>query len=196
MKKLLIFLLFIVFTFTNTVFATEVKNEMYYKRQIQNQRYPYSNAGIITAIKKGKADIVELYMLAGFDSNATYSGTPLIFFPIYLKQPKSLDVLLKAGANPEATVPALFVSAHSETVLTYAIKRKNSDMVKSLIQYNVDVNKIYNGQKPLNLAISKKQTKIAELLLKAGAKPDEKTLNMVKKSKDEYLKDLFNPYLK
>ena len=63
----------------------------------------------------------------------------------------------------------MFVSAHSETVLTYAIKRKNSEMVKSLIQYKVDVNKIYKGQNPLRLAVAKKQTKIVEQLLKAGA---------------------------
>lgn len=69
-------------------------------------------------------------------------------------------------------------------------------MVKSLIQYKVDVNKTYKGQNPLNMAVSKKQTKIAELLLKAGAKPNEKTLKMVKKSKDEYLKDLFTSYIK
>lgn len=124
MKKFLLFLL-VIFSFTNAVFATEVKDEMYYKRQIQNQRYPYSNAGLVTAIQRGKADIVELYIFAGFDSNASYSGTPLIFFPIYLKQPKCLDVLLKAGANP-----------------------------------------------------------------------DIKTLKIVKKSKDEYLKDLFTSYLK
>ena len=37
----------------------------------------------------------------------------------------------------------------------------------------------------------KKQTKIVELLLNAGAKPDAKTWKMVDKSKDEYLKDLF-----
>lgn len=195
MKKLLLFLL-VIFVFTNAGFATEIKNEMYYKRQIQNQRYPYSNAGIVTAIQRGKTDVVELFMLAGFDPNASYSGTPLIFFPIYLNQIKCLDVLLKAGANPETTVPAMFVTAHSETVLTYAIKRKNSDMVKSLIQYKVDVNKTYKGQNPLNIAISKKQTKIAELLLKAGAQPDEKTIKLVKKSKDEYLKDLFASYLK
>lgn len=195
MKKTLLFLLMI-FTLTNVVFATEVKDEMYYKRQIQNQRYPYSNAGIITAIQRGKADIVELYMLAGFDPNASYSGTPLIFFTEYAKQPSCLDVLLKAGANPETTIPPMFVSAHSETVLTYAIKRKNSEMVKSLIQYKVDVNKIYKGQNPLRLAVAKKQTKIVEQLLKAGAKPDEKTIQLVQKSKDEYLKDLFSSYIK
>lgn len=195
MKKTLLFLLMI-FTLTNVVFATEVKDEMYYKRQIQNQRYPYSNAGIVTAIQRGKADIVELYMLAGFDPNASYSGTPLIFFTEYAKQPNCLDILLKAGANPEATIAPMFVSAHSETVLTYAIKRKNSEMVKILIQYKVDVNKTYKGQNPLRLAVAKKQTKIVEQLLKAGAKPDEKTIQLVQKSKDEYLKDLFSSYIK
>lgn len=35
MKKFLLFLL-VIFSFTNTVFATEVKDEMYYKRQMLN----------------------------------------------------------------------------------------------------------------------------------------------------------------
>lgn len=123
MKKLLTIIIALAFTILPSI--TKVKDAMYYKRQIQNQRYPYSTAWLVTAIQRGKAYIIELYMLAGFDSNASYSGTPLIFFPIYLKQPKCLDVLLKAGA-----------------------------------------------------------------------KPDEKTLKIVKKSKDEYLKDLFTSYLK
>lgn len=194
MKKLFLFLT-IAFSLTNIVFATEVKDEMYYKRQIQNQRYLYSNSGIITAIQRGKNDIVELYMKAGFDPNASCGGTPLIFFSIYSKQPECLNVLLKAGANPELTIPPLFVTSHSETVLTYAIKRKDSEMVKNLIQYKVDVNRSYKGQNPLRLAVAKKQTKIAELLLKSGAKPDEKTIKMVKKSKDEYLKDMFSSFL-
>lgn len=194
MKKVLLFLL-TVFLLTNVAFASEVKDEMYYKRQIQNQRYPYSNAGIITAIKRGKYDIVELYMNAGFDANSSYGGTPLIFFAIYTQQAKCLDVLLEAGANPETTIPPMYVSCHSETALTYAIKRKNSDMVKSLIQYKVDVNRNYKGQKPLRLAVAKKQTKIVETLLKAGATPDEKTIKMVQKSKDVYLEDLFDSYL-
>ena len=69
-------------------------------------------------------------------------------------------------------------------------------MVKSLIQYKVDVNKTYKGQNPLRLAVAKKQTKIVEQLLKAGAKPDKKTIQLVQKSKDEYLKDLFSSYIK
>lgn len=43
---------------------------------------------------------------------------------------------------------------------------------------------------PLNDAISRKQTRIAEMLLEAGAKPDSKTVKLAGKSKDEYLKDL------
>ena len=130
------------------------------------------------------------------------TGTPF-FSPTSALEVNGVDFGCSSAATfpsevsfAEATVPALFVSAHSETVLTYAIKRKNSDMVKSLIQYKVDVNKIYKGQNPLRLAVAKKQTKIVEQLLKAGAKPDEKTIQLVQKSKDEYLKDLFSSYIK
>ena len=67
-------------------------------------------------------------------------------------------------------------------------------MVKSLIESNVDVNKKFNGKYPINRALAKQQPVIVEMLLKAGAKPDEKTFKLVKKSKDEYIKDLFANY--
>ena len=99
--------------------------------------------------------------------------------------------MLDAGANPNVSVPAMFVTLRSTNALLYAISKKNSSIVSHLIENNVDVNETYNGKYPLNYAIKKKQTKIVELLLKAGAKPNNKTEALVKKSKDEYLKSLF-----
>ena len=190
-----IFLLSAILLVANNVFAYEVpKNEEYYKAQIQNQRLLYNATGLINAIQKGNAEAVDLFMKAGFDPNTSYAGTPALIFAIYQKQPKCVDVLLKAGADPETTVPPMFVSARSMNSLNYAINKKSSDMVKSLIENNVDVNKKFNGKYPINRALAKKQPVIVEMLLKAGAKPDEKTFKLVKKSKDEYIKDLFANY--
>jgi len=176
----------------SSAFAYDVpKNEAYYKSQIQNQRLLYNETGLVQAIQKGKDDVVGYYMKAGFNPNATYTAIPMVMYAIYANQPKCLDVLLEAGANPEATVAPMLVGTTGENALSYAIKRKSSEMVKSLVAHKVDVNKEFNGTTPLNLALQKKQTAIVEILLKAGAKPDDKTAKLVSKSKDEYLKSLF-----
>ena len=109
-------------------------------------------------------------------------------------QKGNLEALLNAGGNPETSIPPMFVTAKSINALNYAIKKKSSTMVKSLIDHKVDVNKEFAGQLPINRALKNKQSKIVELLLNAKAVPNEKTLKLAKKSKDEYTKDLFVKY--
>lgn len=190
MKKIL--LIAFALLLTNTVFAYEVpKNEEYYKSQIQNQRFLYNESGMFNAVTKKNSDVVEMFLKAGFNPNATFTGTPVVMHALFIRDIKSFDILLQYGANPETSVPALWVATKPQNLLSFAIKRKSSEAVKSLIKHKVDVNKSFNGKTPLNYAISTKQPIIVEMLLKAGAKPDEKSLKMVNKSKDEYLKDLF-----
>lgn len=193
MKKFALFcsVLFLI----NNAFAYDVpKNEQYYKSQIQNQRFLYSTVGIMNAIQKGNAEAVEMFMKAGFDPNDSYAGTPLIIYAIHQNQPECLEALLNAGGNPETSIPPMFVTAKSINALNYAIKKKSSAMVRSLINHKVDVNKEFAGQLPINRALKNKQSKIVELLLNAKAVPNEKTLKLAKKSKDEYMKDLFAKY--
>lgn len=133
-------------------------------------------------------------MQAGFSPNGSYAGTPLTMFALYQKQINSFKVLLKYGANPETTIPPLFVSIKSQNLLSYAIKKKSSEAVKCLIENNADVNKVYNNRTPLNYALQTRQPVVVEMLLQAGAIPDEKTYKLVNKSKDAYIKDLFAEY--
>ena len=190
MKKLILIVLSLFLT--NISFAYEVqKNENYYKSQIQNQRFLYNESGMVNAITKKNSNVLEMFLKAGFSPNTKYSGTPIIMYALFMNDIKSFDILLEAGANPETQVPALFVSAKPQNLLSFAIKKRSSEAVKSLINHNVDVNKVFNGQTALNYALKTKQTIIVELLLKAGAKPDNKSLKIVNKTKDEYLKDLF-----
>lgn len=190
MKKLFITLALLLLA--GSVFAFDVeKNDEYYRNQIGSYRIPYSNLGLMKAVQDKKTAAVELFMEAGFDPNHEFMGVPMSMLALHRKDTDTFDVLLKHGANPEATAPACGVSTKPQNLLSFAIKRKSSNAVKTLIESKVDVNKVFNGKKPLNYAIQTKQTKIAELLLNAGAKPDEKTWKLVDKSKDEYLKDLF-----
>jgi len=183
MKKII--LLLVILLFTNSAFAYDVpKNEEYYKSQIQNQRFLYSNRGFAGAIKMGNVPVVESFIKAGFDVNATQGGLPLTVFAIVGNQPSTLKPLLDAGANPNELYCGM-------PILFFAIDKKSSEAVQYLADHKVDVNNKYHGTTPLNYALAKKQTKTVEILLKAGAKPDEKAYKKVAKSKDEYLKDMF-----
>ena len=191
MKKI-ITLLMLGFLLSNTmVFAVETKDEMYYKSQIQNQRYTYNHCGMFDAILKNNVNVLELYLKAGFSPNSTFAGNPAVMYALFYNKLDAFKMLLEYGADPETSVPPCFVSAKSQNLLSFAIKRENSEAVKILIDNKVDVNKKFNNRLPLNIAIKKKQSKIVELLLDAGAKPDEKTKKLVSKTKDAYVKSLF-----
>ena len=185
MKKIFLLTCFVILCFQNLSLASESHDEMYYKRQIQNQRYLYSNRGFAGAISKGNIVVVESFIKAGFDVNATQGGLPFTMYAIVGKQPEALELLLKAGANPDAEYMGY-------SLMNYVlVSNKNSELIKVLIANNADVNKASKKQIPLTYAVKAKQVKIVEMLLKAGAKPDETTMKLVNKSKDEYLKSLF-----
>ena len=166
-----------------------------YKKELLDKGYLYGCApanwsllepirgGFNYAVRKNRVDIMNLEIKAGLDplSCANSNG----FNAITAKSYEALDSLLKYGYNPND----IFLG---NTYLTYAILRKDSKAVEVLIQNNVDVNfspsnKVY----PLNMAIKKKQPEIVGMLLKAGAKPNNETLKLVEKTKNQEIKDLF-----
>lgn len=193
LKKISI--IFIIVLLSTVGFAYEIsKDSEYYKSQIQNQRFLYNEAGLFNAITENNSIVVEYFMKAGFNPNSTFAGTPVVIHALYVNDNESFNILLKYGANTETKVPAFWVSIKPQNLLSFAIKRQSSDAVKTLIVNNVNVNKKFNGRTPLNYAIQTKQSKIVELLLNAGATPDYKTYKLIKKTKDEYIKDLFIDY--
>ena len=80
MKKFICILFLFLFYFQQAVIADEKQDEMYYKRQIQNQRFLYSNAGLVNAMKKKNLLIVDTFMKAGFNPNGTFGKTPLLIY--------------------------------------------------------------------------------------------------------------------
>lgn len=183
MKKILISLM-VIFVFSSVVFAEEVKDEIYYKQQIQNQKMPLNNSGFYTAVKSGNNYLVENYIKAGFDVNAKILGVPISIYAISNKNPRVLDQLLKAHADPN-------VEYCGYTLLGYALSEpQNLEMVSIIINNGADVNRIFLKETPLNYAIKRKQIQNVELLLKAGAKPDDMTDKLVNKAKNARLKEL------
>ena len=191
MKRLMTILILVFLSSTAIVFAADTKDHMYYKSQIQNLRYTYNLCGMFDAIFKNDTKVLELYLKDGFSPNSTFAANPAVMYALFYNKLDAFKMLLEYGADPETSVPPCFVSAKSQNLLSFAIKRENSEAVKILIENNVDVNKKTKKDSPLNMAIKKKQAKIVELLLTAGAKPDEKTYKLVNKTKDEYIKSLF-----
>ena len=187
MKKFL-FTLLIICSFANVAYTADEEGEMYYKRQIQNQRYLYNNSGLVNAINRGDSEVVEYFMQAGFDPNEKFCKVPLLVYAMKSNNYKTMESLLNHKANVNNDCMGL-------PIIFQAINYKNSEAVKLLIQYGVDVNAKYKKDTPINYAIRKKQTKIVELLLKTGATPNETTINLVSKSKDEYLKYLLQTNL-
>lgn len=183
MKKILISLV-VILLISNTVFAEEIKDEMYYKQQLQSQKMPLSNSGFFSTVKSGNNYLVEIYLKAGFDPNTKVLGVPMTIYAIANKNPRVLEQLLKAKANPN-------IDYCGYTLLGYALsKPKNVEMVDIIINNGADVNRIFFKETPLNYAIKRKQIKNVEALLKAGAKTNDMTDKLVAKSKDAYLKEL------
>jgi len=189
MKKLLI--CFILLASLCSVYAYE-KN--IYKEELKERGWLYGctpanmslaepiRGGFNFAVMNGETEIMDLEVKAGLD--ITKCGDSLPNMAIWKKQPEALDLLLKNGFNPNK----IYID-HS--YLTFAIYRKNPEAVQVLIDNGADVNLIAKGKHPLNSAIKKKQPEIVKMLLNAGAKPDEKTIKLVDKSKNDDIKNLF-----
>ena len=79
--------------------------------------------------------------------------------------------LLKSGADPNIKTDSGW------TPLTIATIKCYGDMVKLLLEYNVDVNHIANGATALYMACKNNAIHIATDLLKSGADPNIKTMN-------------------
>lgn len=142
---------------------------------------PY-RGGFNVAAMKGRVDVMELEVKAGLDITSCGKNLPVVL--MQKKQPEALDFLFKNGYSANGTLQGY-------SYLILAEHYKDVDLVKAVIDNGADVNLVSKGYLPLNYAIKKGNAEIVEMLLKAGAKPDEKTKKMVEKSKNEDIKNLF-----
>lgn len=142
---------------------------------------PY-RGGFNVAAMKGRVDVMELEVKAGLDITSCGKNLPVVL--MQKKQPEALDFLLKNGYSANGTLQGY-------SYLILAEHYKDVDLVKAVIDNGADVNLVSKGYLPLNYAIKKGNAEIVEMLLKAGAKADEKTKKLVEKSKNEDIKNLF-----
>ena len=174
------FLFLFLIAYSNFVFATE---KIDYKQELLDRGYLYGctpanwslaeplRGGFNYAALHNELEIMDLEVKAGLD--ITQCGESLPITLIYKKQNQALDFLMNNGYKP------------NERFLWAAIYFKNQEAADILIKHGVDVNKTNKKLTPLNYAIKKKNIDIVKSLLNAGAKPDEKTQELLKKSKME-----------
>ena len=79
--------------------------------------------------------------------------------------PTIAEALLKAGANPNATLP------EGETVLMTAARTGNVDVIRALVSRGADVNasEQWQGQTPLMWAASQNNAGAVKALIELGA---------------------------
>lgn len=173
------------------VYALQTKED--YKQELNDLGFMYGCApanwslsepyrgGFSIAAMKGRVDVMELEVKAGLDITSCGKNLPVVL--IQKKQPEALDFLLKNGYSANGTLQGY-------SYLLLAEHYKDVDMVKTIIDNGADVNLVTKGYVPLNYAIKKGNAEIVEMLIKAGAKPDEKTKKLVAKTKNEQIKEL------
>lgn len=139
---------------------------------------------IFLAIQQNQNEILELLLANGANPNVTYLSEPVTMFAVLKENLEALNLLLKYGANVNSDV-------EGDNLLREAIRKHNPEMVQLLVNYKADVNQETYGKTPLNYAIQQKRADIVEILLKSGAKSDEQTEKLLKKSKAPQMRLLF-----
>jgi ankyrin repeat protein len=142
------------------------------------------------AIQLGETDVVKLLLELGSDENIAnvFDGNHPLFILAKLtrqQNPKLItlaEILLDAGSDPlyevhsqadnEKRIDATQTPSFNETALFCCIRYQNDDLLKTFIEYEVDINTHHGDTSttPLMLAATLGYNHICHILLDAGAK--------------------------
>lgn len=102
-----------------------------------------------------------------YDLNNTFRNVNLITYYLVHRQEKAqsdfVKYLLDAGVDPD------YGSEENGSSLIWAIIANNADIVKVIVNRGADVNLMFEGAKPLGLALRRKNCEIVKILLDKGA---------------------------
>ena len=123
---------------------------------------------LITAVESNNLDIVgNLIYDAEVDMEyKDKDGYTATFLAAKKKYYDIMDCLIEAGAEYEIE------DKKGTTLLKYLIINKDFEGLNILIKYDIDIDKKYNEDYPINFAISKNNLKILELLLNTSKNLD------------------------
>jgi len=93
------------------------------------------------------------------------AGVPLLFYMVKIGNIKGLELLLKAGADPEK-------SGTNENPLIVSIQQGMDDIAKLLVEYKANLNvQDEQGDTPLHVCVKRYNYTLLEFLLEKGANP-------------------------
>lgn len=96
----------------------------------------------------------------------------------------AVKTILEADENPKTT--------YANIPLTmFAIYSDNTEILRLLVEYKFDPNETLLNVTPLELAIAMKKYESIEYLLSIGVTIQEEDIELIKKSKDSKLKNIF-----
>jgi hypothetical protein len=131
---------------------------------------PFSEESLENCIRERKYRAVSCFIDAGFSPNARDKfGVPLLNLAARAGDRNTVQLLLNAGA-----LVNLQAEDRGSTALMDSTAGKHIDIMELLLEAGADVNlKSKDGQSALILAVGLNDEVSTELLLKAGANPDD-----------------------
>lgn len=152
---------------------------------------PEETLRILTMTDKNKKPLVDLYFLTG--ENQTFmkltENMQNKIIPVS-EHIKEVSVSQDAQEFYHQQV-AMYRYPWTGTGFIKACSKGEKTLVEYYIKGGFDVNQTYIGQTPLVAAISREQSHVVALLLKNGAKPNEKAKKLVNKTKNQEIKSYF-----
>jgi hypothetical protein len=143
------------------------------KAALLDMGIPYNPESLENCIREGKPRAVLLFLEAGFSPNARdKNGVPLLSLAARAGNRPIVDILLKAGAEVN-----LQAEDRGGSALIDSAMGKHCGILEDLLAAGADVNlKSKDGQSALVISVGLNDTVCAEMLLKAGANPDDPDL--------------------
>ena len=162
---------------TALIAATASKNLGMVKLLVENgadvNEYNYLGTALSAAAYVGSTDIAKYLIDNGADVNiASADGVTALIIAAENGKPEMVEYFLKSGANENYQVPVTGLSP-----LILAASKGHLSTSEQLVKGGADVNyKDYSGMSVLDWAMYGNYTKIAEMLIKNGARVDDRAV--------------------
>lgn len=138
-------------------------------RAIEERGLPPTEEGLAQAVTRGLAEMIELFLLAGFSVDThSLRGIPLLCIAARAGFDEIFFQLLEHGAEVNTVS-----RDRGNTPLMDAAAENNTELVRACIDAGAELDvQSKNGQSALILAVGQKLEGVAKLLVTAGANPD------------------------
>lgn len=134
----------------------------------KKEYFLYSHRQVFNAILNEDSEKITYWVKEkNYDLTNTYQNVNLIaYYLVYKKEKARTDFvkyLLDVGVKPD------YGNEKNGSSLIWAIVANNTEIVKILVDRGADVNLIFDGVKPVGLALRRKNCEMVKYLLDKGA---------------------------